>query len=54
MIPTWMIEDIEPRRREREARERAPLRIELPVRPESEPPPAPPPRMPIVIEFRHS
>ena len=30
MIPTWMIDEIERRRREREHRELPPLRIELP------------------------
>jgi len=52
MVPTWMIEDIERRRREREDRERPQLRIELPVRTENEPPPRrPAPSGRIVIEL---
>ncbi len=40
MLPTWLIEEIERRRREREAHERPELRIELPE--EVEPAPSSP------------
>ena len=52
MIPTWMIEELERLRREREHRERPqlPLELELPVVADQEPP-RPTPREPIVIEF---
>jgi hypothetical protein len=39
MVPAWMIEDLERRRREREDRERPQVRIEAPVRRENERPP---------------
>ena len=52
MISTWMIEELERRRWERERRERPQLRIELPVRTGNEPTPPPGPRTPIVIELR--
>ena len=51
MIPTWMIEDIERRSRERERRERPRVPIEPPARREYEPPPPPPPREPIRIDL---
>lgn len=51
MIPTWMIEEIERRRRERERRDRPQLPIERPMCPEYEPPPRPAGREPIVMEF---
>jgi hypothetical protein len=51
MIPTWMIEDLERRQREREGRRRPQLSIELPVRKDDEPSPALVPSVPIVIEF---
>lgn len=52
LIPSWLIEDVERRRREREARERPQLRIELPLHPDDVPAPRGPERSePIVIEL---
>jgi hypothetical protein len=51
MIPTWMIEEIERQRRERERRDRPELLIELPVRPFHERPTRSGPASPVVIDF---
>ena len=50
MIPSWMIEEVERLRQERERRERPALRIELPVRTDEERPPSRPSPSAIVIE----
>ena len=55
MLPTWMIEEIERRRREREVERRPGLHVEVPG-PEAEPGRVPPrdeerPSTVIVIEF---
>jgi hypothetical protein len=51
MIPSWIIEDMERQRHERERRDRPQLRIELPVRPCNERPARPAPPSPVVIDF---
>jgi hypothetical protein len=51
MIPSWIIEDVERQRHERERRDRPQLRIELPVRPFDERPARPAPSLPIVIDL---
>ncbi len=52
VIPSWMIEEIERLRREREERERPQPGIELPLHPDDVPAPRGPQRSePIVIEF---
>jgi hypothetical protein len=51
MIPTWMIEELERRRVERERQERPTLHIEAPVRPERDSAPASQPRTVIVIDI---
>ncbi len=50
MVPSWMIEELQRRRRERERHQRSQLRIELPER-GHEPPPSRPVGRPIVIEL---
>jgi hypothetical protein len=53
MIPTWMIEEIERERRERDREWRDPpqLRIEHPVGEDRGPQPTPAPAEPVVIEL---
>ena len=51
MIPSWIIEDMERQRRERERRNHPQLRIELPLPPCRERPERPAPSSPIVIEL---